>query len=215
MIKYNIEVAKHIWCCSENSDCRRYYVGELSRKELDNIYEAEEDFGVCYESKMLSIWTAYAGIVQSGERKGSPMKLNKVQTNSLAVLTTREPFESEENRIIFAVFLIDDRYEGDEREAGFVTTNSKYKIKLTLEEAKHLKFWNYYFNSSCPDNIRMGSGLHRYLSDEQAAQILRDIVLIKEGTDDKLIAIELCEHFCKINGIDINAVPEANGGLKR
>jgi len=96
-----------------------------------------------------------------------------------------------------------------------VTTSSEYKIKFSLKEARQLKFWNYYFNPSCPNVIRMGSGLHRYLTDEQATQILRDIINIKKGTDDEILSIQFCNQFCKINGINIELLPAPCGGLRR
>lgn len=49
---------------------------------------------------------------------------------------------------------------------------SKYKLELTPPEAKQIKYWNYYINKKAPDNISWGQGLHRYIDDIQAVQIL-------------------------------------------
>ena len=57
MIDYNIEVAQHNWCCDDDSPCKQYYDGIITRKELDSI--SEEDGFVCYESQMLRNWTAF------------------------------------------------------------------------------------------------------------------------------------------------------------
>ena len=87
---------------------------------------------VFYESHMLRDWMASAGVVQTGANRGKPMRLLKVQRNSLAVLTSREPnYVSDELRFIFAVFLVDESYEGDYRDAGYVTTTTEWKISLT------------------------------------------------------------------------------------
>ena len=51
--------------------------------------------------------------------------------------------------------------------------------------------------------------------DEQAIQILRDIALIKEGTEDEELAEEFFQYFARINGIDIDSVTEKNGALIR
>ena len=40
--------------------------------------------------------------------------------NSLAILTTRLPGFPEKDRIIFALFIVDDFYEGDENTTGYV-----------------------------------------------------------------------------------------------
>ena len=143
------------------------------------------------------------------------MRLNMVQVNSLAVLTTREPYAAEKERFIFGVFLVDEAYEGDNREEGYVTTTSKYKISLSLNEAKQILFWNYYHNENAPEKVAWGQGLHRYVSDIQAASILHDIVIVKAGTEDEALAKEFLEYFCKINGVDSNALPVLDGALQR
>jgi hypothetical protein len=213
IIKNNIEIEQRTWCSSKESDCLSYLNREISRLELDSIHN---DGGyVCYESQMLREWKAMAGIVQRGERAGQPMKLNKVQNNSLCVLTTRLPNTREEDRFIFGVFLVDENYEGDNFEEGYVSTKSKYKIKLSPKEAEGMLFWSYHANENQSEVARWSSGLHRYFNDEQAIQILRDLALIKEGTEDEELAEEFLQYFARINGIDIDSVTEKNGALMR
>ena len=67
--------------------------GQITRQDLEDVL-ANGDL-VCYESQMLREWKAMAGIVQNGDRKGQPMHLSGVQTNSLCTLTTREPYTTE------------------------------------------------------------------------------------------------------------------------
>lgn len=213
MIDYNIEVAHHNWCCDNQSPCRQYHDGIICREELDSF--VQEGGFVCYESQMLRSWTAFAGYVLTGENKERPMKLNKVQINSLAILTTREPYAPEADRFVFGVFLVDEAYQGDNRDAGYVTTTSKFRISLTAEEAKKVLFWNYYYNEKAPQKIKWGQGLHRYISDGQGASILRDIAKIKKGTQDEELAVEFFDYFCKINQIEPEEIPESSGALKR
>jgi hypothetical protein len=212
-MKYNIEVAQHRWCSCEESLCKQYYDGIISRKELDDV-RTEGGF-VCYESKMLDTWTAYAGAVLTNGDVHKPMKLNKVQVNSLAVLTTRDIGTSESERFVFGVFLVDEAYEGDNRDEGYVTTNSKYKISLNKIEASKILFWNYYANENAPQKAVWGQGLHRYISDIQAASILKDILEVKRGTKDEELAQEFCEYFCNINSIDFDDMPVREGALQR
>lgn len=47
LIDYNIEVAKHNWCCIMESPCRQYHDGLIDRTELDHW--AADDGTVCYE----------------------------------------------------------------------------------------------------------------------------------------------------------------------
>jgi hypothetical protein len=213
VINNNIAVEHRTWCNSEDCACLDYFNGEISREELD---QKCEDCGfVCYESQMLRDWKALAGIVQKGDRKGEPMKLHQVQRNSLCVLTTRNPGSCENDRYIFGVFLVDDTYEGDGIDEGYVSTSSKYKLKLSPKEAQKLLFWNYHSNSNNPEVPAWNSGLHRYFQDDVAAQILRDIVGIKKETDDYLLAEEFLEHFCEINRVIISDLDAPDGALKR
>lgn len=213
VIYNNIEIEKRTWCCSEECACTQYLNGEISRNKLDFL--CTNDGFVCYESQMLRDWKALAGIVQSGENKGQPMKLNQVQANSLCVLTTRDPSSTENERYIFAVFLVDETYEGDNREEGYVTTSTKYKIMLSPKEAHSMLFWDYHANDNQPEIAVWSSGLHRYFNDEEATQILKDISKIKQGTPDKELADEFLNHFIKINNVDIENLPERNGTLHR
>lgn len=207
----NIEIEKRTWCCSEDSPCFSYLCGDLTRAQL----EAEFKYSgyVCYESQMLREWKAMAGIVQKGERKGQPMRLKNVQTGSLCVLTTRLPESIEAERIIFAVFLVDESYDGDNYEEGFVSTKSKYKISLSLREAEKMLFWRYHVNENNPEKEAWNSGLHRYLTDSEAVQILRDIAQIKKNTKDAELANEFLSTFTRMVGIDAEEVGNPKGVL--
>ena len=165
------------------------------------------------ESQMLRDWKAMAGVVQRGERKGQPMRLMNVQPSSLCVLTTREPDSTEAERIIFAVFLVDDTYDGDEQEEGFVSTQSKFKLSLSQHEAEKMLFWRYHANENKPEKQAWSSGLHRYLTDIQAVQILRDIAELKKNTTEAELAAEFLATFSRIVGIDVEDAGEPNGVL--
>ncbi len=115
VLRYNIEKAHHVWCSDPDSPCRQYLDGEISRAELEDMMRGGGGLdSVCYESHMLRDWMASAGVVQTGADRGKPMRLLKVQRNSLAVLTSREPnYATDDSRFVFAVFLVDESYEGD------------------------------------------------------------------------------------------------------
>lgn len=213
IIHNNIMIEHRTWCNSEDCECLHYSRGEISRKELDNI--CISGGFVCYESQMLRNWRALAGIVQHGDKKGKPMKLNQVQLNSLCVLTTRDTKSSEKDRFIFAVFLVDDIHEGDGNEEGFVSAQSQFRIKLSPDEARSLKFWDYHSNKNRPDRPVWSSGLHRYFEDEQAAQILSEVMRLKKGTSDEELAVRFFEYFCRIKAVDIDNLNDLSGALKR
>lgn len=211
IIENNIMVEKRSWCTQPDCPCMQYYNRQMGRRELEA--QCEDGGWVCYESQMLRDWKAMAGMYTSGEKKGEPMKLRNVQKNSLAVLTTRLPGGSEADRFIFAVFLVDDFDEGDGAEEGYVSTKSKFKLTFSENECRRMLFWNYHANTSDPATPAWASGLFRYISDEEAVQILRDAVKVKEGTKDHILAEEFLAHFCTINRIMAGEIGEADGAL--
>lgn len=185
----------------------------------DNIafkcnFHDEEDDSVCFEGKMLKEWRAYAGVIQSGVNKGKPKTIKKVAVNNLAVLTSKIPKKPEKDRFIFAAFLVNENVEGGEVEEGYVEAHPEYKISLSEEESKKIKFWDYYYNESNPEKIQ-ASGVNRYISDEQSAQILKNIYNIKKGTSEEELAKGILEKFCQYKGLDVNNLSEPEGALKR
>lgn len=212
MIDYNINTAGRSWCSYKDCKCRKYLDSSLTYDEICEEYESGEF--LCYESKLLTDWQAYAGTDTNGENRGRHRKLNKVQKNSLCVLTTVEPNTPEETRFVFGVFLVDETHEGDEHEAGYVTTKSTYKLKLSSEEAHQILLWNYHKNPNDEDRAFWGSGLYRYITDTVSAQILKDIAIIKKGTTDEDLAKEFLEYYCQVNNVDLKTLPEPDGALK-
>ena len=204
MIWYNIEQAKHV-VCSTSSVCRHYYDGRISRVELDTVANP------CQESNLHDLWTMSAGYHQTGENVGKPIHMNQLHSGSLAVLTTRKPLDRESDRFIFAAFLVNDAYGGDDQETGSVTADPVWRIELTPGQAERILFWNYYFNKRKPEKIAYGSGLYRYLTDIEAAQILRDIASVK-GDD---FSAAFFEYFCEVNGIDMRDLEPPSGALMR
>jgi len=211
---YNVKTAKRTWCSDPtDSRCRKYLDGEMTRAELEYEYRNE---GLCYESYMLEQWRAYAGRVQKeGERKGKPMKMKGVQRGSLCILTTRLPDDTGEgDRFIFGVFLIDEYFEGDERDEGYVSADQFYRLSLTPDEAKQMLYWWYHKNGNASEKPKWSQGLHRHINNEESALILRDIAVIKQDTEDAELAQEFYEHFCTINGTNPAELPEeAYGAL--
>ncbi|MGN1231114.1 MAG: hypothetical protein ACI4TP_04365, partial [Anaerotignum sp.] len=84
---------------------------------------------------------------------------------------------------------------------------------VCLNEAHKMLFWNYYRNEKDSENIRWGQGLHRYLSDEQAVNILKDIVEIKAGTAEEQLAKDFLDYFCSVNALDQNEISPKSGAL--
>lgn len=210
MIRYNIEQAKHVWC-SIGSACKQYHDGNISRAELDAYRSPEGLYEACYESGFFDRWTMGAGVHHTGPDAGKPMHINRIHHGSLAVMTTRKPSDRESDRFIFAAFLVSSSYSGDDQEEGNVTADPVWRIELEPGQAERILFWNYYFNARKPEKIAFGSGLHRYLTDIEACQILRDIAIVKD--DD--LSKAFFRHFCELNHIDSDKLESPSGALLR
>lgn len=209
MIAYNIEKRRHIGCKSEESPCRQYHEGTLSREAL----EAAEF--CCHEFNMLKDWRIYPGVTQTGAKKGEPMTFKGISSHMLALLTTRLQNEKEEQRVIFSVFMVKGRSAGNEENVDYIDADPHYRIELSLEEAKQVRFWDFYFNESKPEVVRMGSGLHKYMTDNQAAQVLKYISEMKTDPVEKEYAKHFFEHYCAIKQIDVDSIKAPEGALKR
>lgn len=204
---YNIEQAKHVWC-STGSLCASFLRGEVGKKALNTE-------NLCTECRILLNWHCGSGGYQHGLKAGTGIKMQQVQRGSLAVLTTRLPHAKEEQRIIFGVYIVDESYGGDSTQEGFARCTSEWHIELKPREAAKLLFWNYYYCPKAPAKTVFGCGLFRYLDGDQALQILRDIIAVREDPQDRAFAEAFFDRFCELNGIDSPTVPPANGALKR
>ena len=214
VIHNNVAIEKREWCSHERCPCCQYHSGLLTRKQLETVMSENWD-NTCNEGQLLLNWKALAGTCNNGPRRGEHFKIRGARNNGLAVLTTRLPRQKEEYRRIFALFLIDKIDEGDEETSGSVRSTSRYRISFSEEESEQLLYWKYHANRNNPSKPAWGSGLFRYLSDEEAVQILRDAAIVKKGTSDEVLAKEFLDHYCLVNRIDISDVPAPCGALGR
>ena len=199
-IRYNIEKAKRFWCSNDNCPCAKYLKGKYSYEKLCKFMS--KTGGVCNESYLLRDFTAY-----------SQKNLHStVQKNSLCVLTTRKPYAKEDERIVFAVFLVDKYFEGSGDHVGWTAAHKKFKIMLNSEDADKIPLWRYYAREK-DDQIRWDRGLTKPFDSANAAALLADIADIKTGTKEEALAKEFFEHFCDLNGFDAKNPPKASGTL--
>ena len=188
IIRYNIEKAHRVWCSNPDCDCRRFYDGKIPYKNLHFP---------CQESTALLDWTTYAG----ADANGDPRKIRGAVVNKLGIFTTVLPNEKE--RIIFGAFMIREILEGNDNEGGVIYGNQDYCLELTTNEARKVRFWDYYKNPNHPENHKWGSGLVRYFDDDTAVRILKAMHDAKENKAGKRQAWRLLSRYCEANNIAI------------
>lgn len=163
--------------------------------------------------QVFSNWEIHTGEIKSGKNKGKPNKVVRLHQNSIVLLTEREPDADEEERTIAGLYMVEETFVGKQMEDGIVPSHSRFKLKLSEEEREKLLFWNYYINEKYPHRITWNTGKYRYFNNIWAAQILKDIAAMKIGTEEEALAEEFFLHFCKVNQLDPNDIPEPSGAL--
>ena len=140
--------------------------------------------------------------------------LKSIRRNSMCVLTTKPVKAAESQRYVFAVFLVDMDSDKAAHEP-MVCISSKYKLHLAESEANRLLFWNYHASKNSSGEPSWSTGGHRYVTDAEAVQILRDIVTIKTGARDEHLALDFFNYFCQAAQVDMSKVGNPAGALIR
>lgn len=177
IIKWNIKNHR-IWCSNKDCECKKYY---------DNGFTGSKPVDPCYESVLFRDWKYCAGRYHTGKKAGTPIHLSSVGKGKIAILTTRFPKDSEMERRIIGFFKIGQVENNHNKETTFIADES-FRIRLLMEEAKELYFWNYY---STKGGARWGSGLIRYLNDDQVVRILTDLKEILRDEKAKAMVVNL------------------------
>lgn len=165
------------------------------------------------EDRLFAEWKVSVGKIKSGEQKGQPRRLARMNQNSACLLTIREPHMAEEDRRIIGAFMAEEGFNGRLRMDGYIPAHPKYRIRLTEPESKKMLFWNYYVNNRFPNNITWNSGRQRYFDNIWMARILEDILALKENPEEKKNTQLFLEYFCRLNNINENKIPKAEGVL--
>ncbi|SEM95661.1 hypothetical protein SAMN05192533_107136 [Mesobacillus persicus] len=163
----------------------------------------------------LSEWKVFSGEIKSGNNKGKPNKPIRMHQNSAVLLTAIDPGMPEKDRRILGVYMVNENFIGKLSEDGYIPAHSKYRIQLTEEESDQLLFWEYYVNEKSPNKMTWNTGKYRYFENSWMAQILHDIVSLKTDPEERELAQQFFDHFCKMNQIIEQELPKPNGALKR
>lgn len=158
-------------------------------------------------------WQVFTGIIKSGKNKGTPRKISRIQPNSACLLTVRDSKADEKDRRIIGAYLVPENFIGKLREDGYIPAHPKYRLTLTEEESNEMLFWKYYLNKKYPHKTTWNTGKYRYFDNIWMAQILRDIISLKKDPEEKELAQQFFDHFCKLNEISTDEIPEPNGAL--
>ena len=158
-------------------------------------------------------WKVFSGIIKSGNNKGNPNKPIRLHQNSAVLLTARDSNMAEKERRILGVYMVNTKFIGKLSEDGYIPAHSKYRIQLTEEESDQLLFWEYYMNKKSPDKVTWNTGKYRYFDNVWMAQILRVIISLKKDPEERELAQQFFNHFCKMNQIVEQELTDPNGAI--
>lgn len=167
------------------------------------------------QQNVFSDWQVSTGQIQSGDNKGQPNKAARVSPNSAGLLTVRGADQTETERRIHGLYMVNDTFEESLTEDGMVKSHPEYRIELSEEEAEKMLFWNYYINKNYPERTSWNSGKFRYFDNVWTAQILQDIIALKTDEEEINKVQSFLEYFCEMNALDIDNIPEIGGALKQ
>ncbi len=179
-IKYNIQ-RKRVWCSQPKCSCMKY---------ISSGFRDKRPEFPCLESRLFRDWSFGAGTNHHGKRKGKPRKAKIEEKGGIALLTTLFPGDNEVERRIIGLYKINEVTNNKDEETKFFA-DDKLRIRLPLDEAKQLFFWDYYSINS--DKPLWGTGLFRYLDDGQVKRILLDLKQTVQSEQHEEILEEL--HF--------------------
>lgn len=174
-IIYNVEKNSSRWCNQEDCTCNKYYNSGFKRGEVDFP---------CNESEVFSKWIWTPG---GNFKTKEPFIIRFVGKGKVAILTTGFSNTPESERKIVGFFKIDDVTE----DGHCIHASRKFRLRLTLDEAKQLNYWSYYRNEGNPKLIRWSQPRFRYLEDMQVAAILHDILSIVHDASTKSMVAQL------------------------
>ena len=165
------------------------------------------------EDKIFAEGRVFIGKVKNGKNKGQPRRLARINWKSGCLLTRREPHMPEKDRRILGVFMAEEGFNGQTCKDGYILAHPEYRLRLSEQESDKMLFWNYYMNKNFPTRMTWNSGRQRYFDNIWMAQILQDIVSLKKKPGEREDAQRFFEYFCKINHINGDKLPKANGAL--
>ncbi len=172
-----------VWCSNQDCACRQF---------KDRGFTGDPPVFPCYESELFNKWCFGGGTYHHGKRAGTPIKIHKVKEGNIVILTTLFPIDQEKDRKIIGLYKI-GRIENPDQ--TFVYAAEEHRVRLPLEEAKMLDFWDYF--SVAGEQPRWGTGLFRYLEDKSVVMILRDLMSTIRDEHTKMIIKDILDHDFK------------------
>lgn len=148
---------------------------------------------------LFSTWSVSTGTYVSGYSKGEVRIPDRLNPNSLCLLTRRENQAPESERRILGAFMVEEDFLGCDCRDGKISAHPIYRLNLPEEQRPF--FWPYL--SQEPSQQRWGRVAFKYLPNETAEKILFDLKEALASTGDAGLAEQFYQYHRKLNHLRI------------
>lgn len=129
----------------------------------------------CHDCIALKELMFYTGHYHGNKHDNEPIPCLDAKVGKIAVFTSREPGEAENERFIFAIGQMNYFEPVSDASGNYERFHCDKSTAVVFREGNYPKFWKYYQNANNPNRIAWNTGLFRYLNDKVVFALLEDI----------------------------------------
>ncbi len=163
--------ANRTWCSIQSKNKIN-----CQSKQFNNPAKLSLDHFPCYDSIAKKELMFYAGHFHGESHNNEPKRCLDAKVGKIALFTSREPGETENERFIFAIGQMEyfSTVEGDSGDYEYFHCNKDTAIYF--DKTNYPKYWKYYRNPNSPDRVAWNTGLIRYITDSVIVELLEDVL---------------------------------------
>ena len=171
--------ANRTWCGIQsefNDNCQSRHYKNASKLTIVNF--------PCHDCIAKKELMFYAGHFHGEKHNNVPKRCLDAKVGKIALFTSREPGEAENERFIFAIGQMEYFRTVKDSRGDIEYFHCNKKTALYFDK-KYPKYWKYYRNPNNPDRIAWNTGLIRYITDSVIVELLEDILNSKEYSTEQ------------------------------
>ena len=134
------------------------------------------NYSPCYDAIAQKELQFSPGYFHHGSKAGEPKQCKDAKVGKIALFTSKEQGAAEIERFIFAIGVIeviDYNLDDNGNEEEIIRCHKDSAIQFSARFRP--KYWDYYSNKKAPETIFWGSGLIRYVQDEEILSLLNRV----------------------------------------
>jgi len=163
--------ANRTWCgiqADYKINCQSKRYDDASKLNIDNF--------PCHDSVAKKELMFYAGHYHGEKHNNEPKRCLDAKVGKIALFTSREPGEVENERFIFAIGQMKYFRTVQDARGDYEYFHCDKNTAIYFDKSNYPKFWKYYRNSNNPERIAWNTGLIRYISDSIVIELLENIL---------------------------------------